>query len=59
MATRNQYNYDRRAHTEMPNNDEAFDINALPDQAEMNAADEVDDIDFGNYKGIYANDDNG
>jgi hypothetical protein len=54
----------------MPNNhiDEHYDINNLPDQddddlnnagAGMPVGDDVDDIDFNNYKGIYANDESG
>ena len=41
---------------------EAFDLNNLPDheaQPELPVADDVDDIDYQNYKGIYANDDSG
>ena len=39
---------------------EAFDLNALPDpkpKEQLPVAEDADDIDFGNYKGIYANDD--
>lgn len=61
MATKGHYEYGRRACTEMPDRDDCapFDLNALPDKVEKNAAEDLDDIDFGNYKGIYANDDNG
>jgi len=58
MATKTHYDYGRRACTEMPDMCEPFDLNNLPDKVDKNAADDVDDIDFGNYKGIYANDDN-
>jgi hypothetical protein len=62
MATKHQYDYARRACTEVPERGDAcepFDINALPDMIDKNAAEDLDDIDFGNYKGIYANDENG
>lgn len=73
MATKshNQQSYHgnnaRRAHTEMPGHVEAYDINNLPDQDEDNqnnqgglpVDEDVDDINFQNYKGIYANDDSG
>ena len=59
MATKS-HAYGRRACTEMPANDEAFDLNNLPDDnCEMPIEEDVDDIDFQNYKGIYANDDSG
>lgn len=45
---------------------DAFDINQLPDNdddgdqnQQLPVGDDVDDIDFQNYKGIYANDDSG
>ena len=62
MATKHQNVHGRRACTEVPDNDnncEALDINALPDGVDKNAAEDLDDIDFGNYKGIYANDESG
>lgn len=52
MATTNKnYNYARRACTEVPDRDncEAIDINNLPDKEEENAAaipEDLDDIDF-------------
>lgn len=57
----NQYDYNRRVCTEMHDNahHEAYDINRLPDKVDPNLADDVDDIDFANYKGIYANDEHG
>jgi hypothetical protein len=68
MATTNKnYNYGRRACTEVPGGydggagyEDAIDINNLPDKEEDNQAmpEDLDDIDFDNYKGIYANDDN-
>ena len=66
MATKAQYNYQngyggRRACTEMPDNgSDAFDLNQLPDkQEDLGVAEDVDDINFANYKGIYANDEAG
>lgn len=62
MATKSYNNYGRRACTEMPNDCEAFDLNKLPDNddhQQVPVDDDVDDINFQNYKGIYANDDNG
>ncbi|CDW78410.1 UNKNOWN [Stylonychia lemnae] len=66
MATKSyQYqNQGRRACTEMPDNCDAIDINNIPEGHDNNAnqipvGDDVDDIDFKNYKGIYANDDSG
>jgi hypothetical protein len=41
---------------------EAFDLNNLPDHEDQKAVpvgEDVDNIDFQNYKGIYANDDAG
>lgn len=59
MAT-TKYSNGRRACTEMPENCEAIDLNNLPDADDTKgAADDCDDIDFQNYKGIYANDDSG
>jgi hypothetical protein len=57
MATK----HGRRACTEMPADQcEAFDLNNLPDNdGEIPVGDDVDDIDFQNYKGIYANDESG
>lgn len=59
----------RRAYTEMPDHNqvEAYDINQLPDSDPQDprnrqaapgvaVAEDVDDIDYNNYKGIYAND---
>jgi hypothetical protein len=48
----------------MPDNCEPIDINNLADNHndhhdQMPVGDDVDDIDFKNYKGIYANDDSG
>ena len=43
----------------MPDNCEPFDLNNLPDNNVKQRDDDLDDIDFGNYKGIYANDENG
>jgi hypothetical protein len=45
----------------MPDRDKLapIDINALPDKTETNQNEDLDDIDFQNYKGIYANDDQG
>lgn len=49
----------------MPDNCEAIDINNLPDNEDdvedqnLPVGEDVDDIDFKNYKGIYANDDSG
>lgn len=46
----------------MPDNCDAFDLNDLPDNeeaAQVPVAEDVDDIDFQNYKGIYANDESG
>ena len=51
----------RTCATEMPdaNGIEAFDLNQLNDNNKKSAGvdEDCDDIDFGNYKGIYANDD--
>lgn len=67
MASKSQ-NYNRRAHTEMPTEQcDAYDLNNLPDNenddqaqaAGMPVGEDVDDIDFQNYKGIYANDESG
>ena len=43
----------------MPDNCEPFDLNNLPDNNGKPIEEDVDDIDFGNYKGIYANEENG
>ena len=48
----------------MPDNGEAYDLNNHPEAHDKNnnqipVGDDVDDIDFKNYKGIYANDDSG
>ena len=43
----------------MPDNSKPFDLNALQDKVDQAAAEDLDDIDFGNYKGIYANDEAG
>jgi hypothetical protein len=45
----------------MPDRDKLapIDINSLPDKTETNQNEDLDDIDFQNYKGIYANDDQG
>ncbi len=64
MATKsfNNYTGGRRACTEMPDNCDAYDLNQLPDHDEQQpvpVGDDVDDIDFKNYKGIYANDEAG
>jgi hypothetical protein len=60
MATKYQHRdssstYNRRAYTEaQPNEDAEYDDpNALP------VEDDCDEINFNNYKGIYANDDAG
>ena len=72
MATVKSYQqptYNRRAHTEMPGGADqcdAYDINNLPDNEEeqhqaaaMPVDEDVDDINYQNYKGIYANDESG
>ena len=45
----------------MPDNCEPFDLNNLPDNNNQGKGcqEDLDDIDFGNYKGIYANDEAG
>ena len=49
----------------MPDHCDAIDINNLPDndddqeENQMPVEEDCDDIDFKNYKGIYANDDSG
>lgn len=43
----------------MPDNCEPIDINNLPDGNQIAHNDDLDDLDFGNYKGIYANEENG
>lgn len=44
----------------MPDRDncEAFDLNALPDREDEVIQDDEENVDYQNYKGIYANEDN-
>jgi hypothetical protein len=49
MATKGQYDYGRRANTEMPEREKLgpIDLNALPDKtADNNHNEDLDDIDF-------------
>lgn len=63
MAGKTQQNYDnqRRAHTEHhdKNFTQPVDINGLPEGQGHPDAEDIDNIDFANYKGIYANDEHG
>lgn len=43
----------------MPDNGEPIDINGLSDEVQKNKDEDLDDIDFKNYKGIYQNDEGG
>lgn len=45
----------------MPGNNEieAFDLNGLKDNKGKEKDEDLDDINFDNYKGIYANEENG
>lgn len=58
--TQHAHDYQRRVQTEMPDKNYALptDINGLADKAGPRDED-LDDIDFGNYKGIYANNEHG